>query len=254
MAAEVLFPRDLTPREKDLLLWLLPADRPGYREYRQLVSTWKVAGSGRRGEGNFILTAGTTRVDNDSPLPQIFAYGIVENAECIIAATIRERLDDQVEFEIVSLSGEGIPDELHETRRWTFSSWLPAHPCPNCHGGLRETEMKTGSGRRFVLAVCTRDERIWIYDETSGVNHPVPLTNFYNELMLQANIRDPNIALNSRRFFTDLRDYSDAALSRAFVSYNAQKTKIKLEDTLVIASEVKFSFLQRLRSRILKSN
>jgi hypothetical protein len=252
--SEPALPRELTPLEKNLLLWLLPVERPGYKEYRQLVSLWKVAGKGRRGEGNFILTSGTAQVDNDSPLPQVLAYGVVETPKGAIAATIRERLGDQLEFEIVNLSGEGVPDEFQETRRWTYSSWLPGQPCPNCRGGLRETEMKTETGRRFVLAVCTQDERIWVYDEPSGINHPIPLTNFYNELMVHTTIRDPNIALNAKRFFTDLRNYSDTTLSRAFASYNTLKTKITLEEQILIAKENKSSLFQRIRSRITKSN
>jgi hypothetical protein len=254
VAPEDSFPRDLTPLERDLLLWLLPADRPGYREYRSLISVWRVAAQGRRGEGNVILAPSTTNIDNDSPLPQVFAYGIVEMPTGAIVATIRERLGDQLEVEIVNLRGESLPGELNETRRWTYSTWLPGQPCPMCSGVLREVTLQTDKGRTLVLALCRRDERIWVYDAISGVNHPIPLTNFYNELMLHANVRDPKIALNSKRLFMDLHSYSDASLSRAFASYNKLKTKIQFEDRLQITGEEKPSWFGRLRSRILKSN
>ncbi len=254
MVLKESFPRDLSPLEKDLLLWLLPADRPGYREYRSIVAAWSVAAKGRRGEGNFILASETTEIDNESPLPQVFAYGLVELAHGAIAITIRERLGDQLEYEIVSLEGESLPDVLEEKRRWTFSTWLPKQACPNCLGILREVVMQTERGRRFALALCKNDGRIWVYDEVSGVNHPVPLTNFYNELMLHTKVRDPNIALNSKRLFTDLQNYSDSTLSRAFASYNKLKTKIEFEDQLQITDERKPSLLRRLHSRILKSD
>jgi hypothetical protein len=249
MVPDESFPRDLSPLEKDLLLWLLPPDHPGYREYRSLVESWRVAAKGRRGEGNFILAAGTADIDMDSPLPQMLAYGVVETEGGKIAVGIRERFGDQLEFEIVSLGGESLPDLSTEKRRWTYSSWLPKQACPQCLGILREVDMRTVRGRRLVLALCTRDERIWAYDEMSGINHPVPLTNFYNELMLHANIRDPNLALNSKRLFTDLHSYSDATLSRAFASYNKLRSKILIEDNFQIPEDEKLSWFKRLRMR-----
>ena len=251
MELEDPFPRELSPLEKDLLLWLLPSDRPGYREYRSLVASWRVAGLGRRGDGNFILSQGKTKTDNESSLPQVFAYGIVETTHGRIAATIRERLEDQLEFEIVTLSGESLPDILGEKRRWTFSTWLPKQACPICSSALREVAMQTERGRRVVLALCKQDGRIWVYDEVTGVNHLIPLTNYYNELMLHANVRDPKVALNSKRLFTDLQNHSDATLSRAFASYNKLKTKIAFEDQLQIAGERRLTFFQKLRTRLL---
>ena len=254
MAHEESFPRDLNPLEQDLLLWLLPADRPGYAEYRPLVERWRVAAQGRRGEGNYILAAGSTDVDKESPLPQVLAYGVVETTVGRISMTIRERLGDQLEFELTNLDGSSVPMELSERRRWTFSTWLPHQPCPICGRPLREVTMKTEKGRTLVLALCGGDERIWVYDEASGVNHPVPLTNFYNELMLQANIRDPDVALHARRLFENLADYSDTVLSKAFATYNKLKTKISFEDQLQIPGSPRPSLIQRLRSRFLKTH
>jgi hypothetical protein len=253
MVREESFPRDLTPLEKDLLLWLLPDGRSGYRNYRGLVLSWRVAGKGRRGEGNYVLAPPGTVIDNDSPLPQIFAYGVVESSSGNIAVTIRERFDDQLEFEIVNLQGESVPLELSEVRRWSYSLWQPGQPCPACAGILREVEMKTERSRRIVLALCSSDKRIWVYDEISGVNHPVPATNYYNELMLHTNVRDPKVALDSRRLFSHLQTFSDADLSKAFASYNTLKTKIVLEDPLLLIESKKRSLFQRLRSLILKS-
>jgi hypothetical protein len=251
VAREESFPRNLSPLEQDLLLWLLPADRPGYREYRALVESWRVAARGRRGEGNYILAPGTVAIDVESPLPQVFAYGVVETAGGRISIALRERLDDQLEFEIMNLDGPAVPAVVSERRRWTLSTWLPRQPCPMCGGLLREVGMKTQKGRMFVLALCGKDERIWVHDEASRVNHLIPLTNFYNELMLHANVRDPAVALSARRLFTDLGNYSDAVLSMAFASYNKLKTKIHFEEQLQIAGGLRPSFFQRLRSRLL---
>src|SRR5512137_1211634 len=94
MGSEEIFPRDLSTLERELLLWILPADRPGYAVYRGLVEAWKVAATGRRGEGNFILAKAGTVVDNESPLPQLLAYGAVEFETGDVTVSLRERVDD----------------------------------------------------------------------------------------------------------------------------------------------------------------
>ncbi len=246
MSNDETFPRELTRSERELLVWLLPEDRPGYRMYRELVVKWKVVARGRRGEGNYILGEAGRQPDTASPLPQVFAYGVVEYSSAHVAVTVRERLDDQIEFEIVNLDGERIPDLAEEKRRWSYSSWLPSAPCPQCLGALRKVEMKTGRGLTLVLAICAFDQRLWVFDASSGVSHPIPVTNFYNELMLQKNVRDPKIALNARRLFSDLSDYEDSDLVKAFVTYNALRTKILLDDRIVLQETRKQSMLQRI--------
>lgn len=226
--------RALTDGERELLLWLLPEDRPGYREYRSLIERWKVTAQGRRGVGNYILSPPDVFVDLESPLPQVLAYGIVETDKGDISVTIRERLEQQVEFEIASLGKGDAVQSFREIRRWTFSTWSPQHPCPIGGHMAREVSINTTSGRRMVLAVCAEDERIWIYDNGTGINHPIPITNFYNELMLQTRVRDPEIAFDPRRFFAHLDGYSDTDLVKAFTSYNMIRTKIPLEDAIVI--------------------
>ena len=70
--------------------------------------------------------------------------------------------------------------------------------------------------RAVVLAICTVDRRLWVYDGETGMNRPVPVTNFYNELMLHLNVRDPKVALDSLRLFQDLSGFTDGDLTRAF--------------------------------------
>ena len=82
------------------------------------------------------------------------------------------------------------------------------------------------------LALCAYDRRLWVHDSSTGVNRLIPVTNFYNELMLHKNIRDPGIALDSRRLFADLDAYSDSDLTYAFLTYNKIKTKIRVTGTI----------------------
>jgi len=166
-----LYPRDLRPLERELLLWVLPEDRLGYREYRDLMKTCKVISQGRRGEGNYILAPEGRTADNDSPLPRVLAFGVVATTTGEISVTVRERLGDQVEFEISSPQGEGVTGDFDEVRRWTFSTWFPSQPCPICSYRVREIHMKTRRGHHPVLAICAVDHRVWIHDEPTGVNH-----------------------------------------------------------------------------------
>jgi hypothetical protein len=240
------FPRELSGLERALLLWMLPAERPGYNEYRTLVQEWKVMAQGRRGEGNYILGPVGECADNESPLPQILAYGIVETTSALLSVTLRERLENQLEFEIQSIQGEFDPAQFQETRRWTYSSWLPGVACPSCRRTVREIPMSSGRGQLYVLVACIHDERIWVHDQQSGVNHLIPVSNFYNELMLHKNIRDPNVALNAKNLFRDLGKYSDADLKHAFRTYNRVRSKIALFSDIVV-EEPRQSFFDRMK-------
>ena len=246
MGSDEIFPRDLSAFEHELLLWILPADRPGYAVYRALVGEWKVAAKGRRGEGNYILAKEEVAIDNDSPLPQLLAYGSVRFETGEVTVSLRERSDDQLEFEIIGDHAD-VFTGLQTLRRWTLSDWLPSGSCPCCGGSVREVEMKTGSGRRLVLALCVRDRRLWVYDSRSGVNHPIPVTSFYNELMLQQNVKDPMIALDSRRLFTALGTFRDIDLIQAFMAYNRLRTRVILEEPLEFAKEENLGWLTRAR-------
>lgn len=251
MAGIEAFPRELRPLERELLLWVLPAERPGYKVYSDLVERWMVVARGRRGEGNYILAPVSEQPDNESPLPQVLAYGVVETSSGKVSVIVRERLGDQLEFEIVNLQGEVVPDVLEEARRWTFSTWLPSQVCPICSRSLREVSMQTKQSRSLVLAVCPSDERLWIYEGDSGINYPIPRTSFYNELMLHRNVRDPKIALDSSRLFRDLDTFSDRDLQAAFASYNTIRTKVTVESAILVEPEKKRSFWQRLISKVM---
>lgn len=246
MGSAEIFPRDLSTLERELLLWILPADRPGYAAYRELVAVWKVAAKGRRGEGSYILAKKGSAVDNESPLPQLLVYGTVEFETGEVTVSLRERLDDQVEFEIAGEIADASVG-LQALRRWTLSSWLPSGACPCCGGSLREVVMRAGTGRQLVLAICVRDRRLWVYDDRTGVNHPIPVTSFYNELMLHRNVKDPKIALDSRRLFTALGTFRDIDLVRAFMAYNRLRTKVILDEPLEITEEEHVGWLARAR-------
>jgi hypothetical protein len=254
MGPDKTIPRELTALERALLLWVLPADRSGYAEYRKLVQEWMVVGRDRRGEqGGYVLAAPGLIPDVESPLPPLFAFGLVKTGTDEITVSVRERLGDQLEFEIVTPTGVELAGGLESYHRWTLSEWLPSLPCPGCRGALREVAMKTETGHELVLAVCAKDHRLWVYDAQSGVNHPIPVTGFYNELVLQQKVRDRRRLPDSKRLFTDLGTCSDAALTGAFSSYNRLRTRVFLGEPLVVPTEGSLNWFRRATRRLFKS-
>lgn len=244
-----LYPRQLTSRELEWIDWILPRERPGYREYRDVVRSMPVIGEGRRGKGEIILGHSGAQPDFDEPLAPVFAYGAIETNFGTISITLRGIVNDQISVEIVSHRAEDVQEDFEEFRRWTYSTWKPGDLCPQCQKLVREVPMHAvGRGEEhFVLALCIKDKRLWVFEGASQANRLIPVTNFYNELMLHKNIRDPKVALDSKRLFTDLSSYSDLDLTYAFLTYNKLKTKVQVEGSIVADKKEKRSFVSKLK-------
>jgi hypothetical protein len=246
------FPRMLTAREEGWLRWVLPVERQGYRDAWESICAKAVIGQGRRGKGEIILGGRGEVPDFSAPLAAVFAYGFIETDTGGISVTVREALEGQISVEIVGHRVADLPDEFQELRRWTYSTWSPGKPCQQCEKKVREVRMQSDTGREFTLALCPNDRRLWIFDAAHQVNRPIPVTNFYNELMLHKNIRDPNIALNAGRLFDDLRAYSDADLAGAFRSYNRLRAKVENSGNITVVppadGATPSSFLKKLFS------
>lgn len=219
-----VYPRSLRPKELDLLMSVLPAERSGYREYRELLLKMAVLGEGRRGSGNLVLGYNGDHPDTTSPLGPVVAYGMVETTHDTFSITVREYLGNQVDVEIVSSHGEEIPDRFEEKRRWTYSTWKPGNLLPSSGEPMREVHIDDA----LILGIARKERRLLLHDRSTGMNHLIPITNFHNELMLHKNIRDPKIALNSSLFFQDLDVYGDDDLRAAFIAYNKLKHRVSV--------------------------
>ncbi len=252
MSSPDRFPRELDLHERELLMWVLPENRPGYAEYRRFVEQWPVAAVGRRGEGNYVLAQTGWSVDIESPLPQLFAYGVVEHEQGVLTISVRERYGGQLEFELEGMADRTAVDEFREIRRWSFSEWLPSQPCPSCCSSVREIGMTTTATEQLVLALCSRDCRVWVYDARSGVNALIPVTGFYNELMLHAGVHDPTIALDPKRLFELPGARTDAELIRAFSLYNKIRNKVVLRGDVVIVRDRKLNWIRRVIGALTK--
>jgi len=202
MASEHLeYPRSLSVRESDFLSGILPGERVVYKKYHAILESLTVIGEGRRGNGELILGEKTDTLNFDEPLAPVFAYGMVETNFGAISVTAREFSLGQISIEIVNNKSNTIPDNFVELRRWTYSTWNTGKPCPQCLQPVREVKMVTSENQTLTLAVCPSDKRLWVYDGEEQYIRLIPITNYYNELMLNKNIRDPKIALDSKNFF-----------------------------------------------------
>ena len=248
------YPRPLTSREREWIEWILPPNRPGYNDYLGHIKSLQVIGQGRRGKGEVILARGAMEITFDEPLPPVFAYGAIETNFGTISITLREIVHDQVSMEIVSHRLEEVPREFEESRRWTYSTWSPGDPCPQCQQRVREVSMhaSTAGHEHFILAICPTDKRLWVYDASSKVNRLIPVTNFYNELMLHKNLRDPKVALDANRLFTELPGYFDSDLAYSFFTYNKLKTKVHVEGFIDADKKQKPTVAEKLRKAFSK--
>ena len=223
------YPRPLSAREREWIEWILPEDRPAYASYRTMLKAMMVIGQGRRGPGEIILGAPEDKPDFSEPLTPVAAYGAIETDIGTISVTLREPIHEQLSVEMVCQTVEDIPHRFRELRRWSYSGWQPGNTCPQCLRPVREISLQILSPTmsHAFLALCPTDKRVWVHDRTGGLNHLIPVTNYYNELMLHKNIRDPGIALDASNLFRDLSRYSDGELAYAFMAYNRLKTKIQ---------------------------
>ncbi len=225
------FPRPLTEYEFNLVAWILPEDRPGYAVYRNRLRSLAVIGEGRWGSGDLILGVAGDIPDTSGPMEKILARGFLYTDIGTISVMVHEFDGRQLEIQIADVGGGDVPQNVGIGKRATYSIWLPGEPCPVCGGTMREVSI--GPKPVAVLAVCRSEKVLWLYDGESGINYPIPVTNFYNELMLHKQIKDPDVALKSSNFFALLGEFSDDDLRRAFILYNKSwhRITIRTEET-----------------------
>ncbi|MGA9294577.1 MAG: hypothetical protein WBV81_18450 [Ignavibacteriaceae bacterium] len=242
------FPRKLKELERELLFSILPSDKPGYISYREKIKNKYVLGSGRFGETNLILGNREEEIDILDASSTIFAAGSIIYDEGKIEISINEEIDDKIEFDISPKDYESV-FKGKEIKRWNYSEWIPGQKSPKENSYVREVIISQGN---YILAISSVEKRIWLYDSVSGINHLIPLSNYYNQLMIEKNIRDPNIALKPNLFFGNGNgkhsDYTNIELRNTFISYNKYLRKLNIkEEPLITKSKSKRKFLKFLK-------
>jgi hypothetical protein len=221
-----IYPRELTQREKNWLFTMLPEDRPGYKNFRNKISNSVVIGEGRFGEGNFILGNKGDEPDYTISSAPVFAVGQIFCDNCTIDVIIHEEDEGQIEVDISTLTGNKPPEKAEMKSYHTYSEWKPGDSAPGDEAQIREVHLVKNE---IVLAIAPSHKKIWVYDNSYMVNHFIPVSNFYNEIMKFDDIKDPKIALDPKRLFNKTNEFSDKEIIAGFISYNKQWKRISLD-------------------------
>ena len=224
-----IFPRELTEQELFWLFAALPENKPGYKKYRELIDSLVVIGYGRFGAGNLVLGDQHDVVDLEDSSSPIFAIANITYPEANIYVTIHEEYDDQIEIDIKNLNADAIPEGLTNPKIWNYSDWTPGQKSPNDNGHVREVTLIK---EKLVLAFAPTHKKIWVHNAGSGINHFVPVTNYYNEIMILLQNKNPEKALEPGRMFTDLEEFTDEQLITGFLIYNKRWKKVELDYNL----------------------
>lgn len=214
------YPRTIAGHELEMLLFVLPADAPGYHEYRKAVESMDVIAQGRRGPGHLVLGVPPLRADHDSPLTAVAAFGMIHRREASWSVTVREKLDDQIDVELMS----DHPISTGPRKSWTYSTWKPGDPSPATGQPVRVVPLTETD----LLVIASADRRIWLHNTRLRTNRLIPVTGYHGELMVIEEVKDPSVALNPRAFFESVDQHSDRSLLEAFAAYNRIHPKIVL--------------------------
>lgn len=226
---EKLFPRKLTDKERDLLFSILPESKIGYKVYRDKIERLFIIGQGRFGGGNFILGNKDDKPDLSLQSAPVFAIGTNHYEEALIDIIIHEENDNKIEFDIAVKENIFIPDKLTVIKKWNFSEWVPGQNTPGDDSFVREVVIYPD---KYILAIALSHKKIWFYEKKSGVNHILPVSNFYNELMRVLKIKNEEMFKKPSLFFEKLDSYKDEDLALAFLSYNKYMHKLKIDYSL----------------------
>ncbi len=219
------FPRKLTKEERLFLFFVLPEDKPGYLDYRKKIDHLFVTGYGRYGETNLVLGKKNTSPDLSFASTPVFAIGTAVYNEHEIDITIHEEIDDEIEFDI-SPRLLNVSVKEADLMGWSLSNWKPGEADPRDGKAVREVVIIPG---QLDLAICTNLKKLWVYSYDDKVNHLIPVSNFYNHLMLVKNIRSSEIVLKPNLLFNKLATYTDNELLSAFLLYNKYMKRLKID-------------------------
>jgi len=221
------FPRQLTAAEKTILFSILPESKNGYKLYREKINNLLVIGSGRFGGNNYILGNREAEPDLCIPSSPVFALGTAVSGSNNIDVIIHEESDEQIEFDITSSSELSFENDIRIEEVNCYSNWNPGEKIIFEKVEVREYIISPGS---YILAIVPDLKKIWLHDISTGVNHIIPVTNYFNELMRLKNIRDPKLALKPGNFFEHINEFKNDEIRKAFLMYDKYLSKFNIKD------------------------
>jgi len=246
------FPRRLNDLEKYWLDLILPEDRPGYKLYRDKIENLFVIGYGKFQPFSLILGEKNDKPDLTIPAQNLIATGKFFYEQGSVSVSIFEEFENQIEIDIQSDGFDYlyIPVQalIKKEKKWfTYSNWSPGQNHPFDNSELRVIEIQKGE---IVLVISSHHKRVWIYDYQLQTNRFIPITNFYQELLKVAGIKDIKTITDINFFFTNNKRFSDAQIRVAFIHYNRYWKKFELKKEIIPKSEKK-NFFKKIFERLL---
>lgn len=238
------FPRALRDVEKYWLLLILPEDRPGYKIYREKIENLFVIGYGKFPPYNLILGEKNDVPDLTIPPQPLIAKGIFFYENGSVSVTIFDEFEEQIEIDISSdgFNYQNFQSDLliNKEKKWfTYSNWSPGEKHPFDNSELREIEI---SRDELNLVISPKHKQIWLHDYNLKFNKFIPITNFYQELLKVAEIKDLKTMTNINFIFSNLKRFSDEQIRQAFINYNRYWKKFDLKSKNSVKPEKKNLF------------
>ncbi len=246
------FPRCLSDLEKYWLKLILPENRPGYKIYREKIENLFVIGYGKFPPYNLILGEKNESPDLSIPSQPVIAKGIFFYENGSVTVTIFDEFENQIEIDI---SSEGFNYQqiqsvllINKEQRWfTYSNWSPGDKHPFDNSELREVEIIKNE---LDLVLSPKYKQIWLHDYNLKFNKFIPITNFYQELLKVAGIKDLKTMTNTNFLFSNIKIFSDELIRRAFFNYNRYLKKFDLKSENMVKTEKK-NFFKNIFERLL---
>lgn len=240
------YPRKLNDAELNLLLLLLPENKPGYAKYRNLIHQYYILGEGRFDEGNYFLGNIDDEIDLEISSSPILTSGIVTTDKATFEISINEIQENKIEFSISPYPDE---NEIYKVENViTLSDWMPGKKSPEGN----KVKLFPVDGLNYILVIAPSEHKIWLYEKSSGINYPIPVSNFYNELLRLKRETREEYFQNPNKLFEELDSFSEGEIILSFLLYCKYKRRFNFEhliDKFLTEPQKKKSFFSFFRRK-----
>lgn len=240
------YPRKLNDAELNLLLLLLPENKPGYAKYRNLIHQYYILGEGRFDEGNYFLGNIDDEIDLEISSSPILTSGIVTTDKATFEISINEIQENKIEFSISPYPDE---NEIYKVENViALSDWMPGKKSPEGN----KVKLFPVDGLNYILVIAPSEHKIWLYEKSSGINYPIPVSNFYNELLRLKRETREEYFQNPNKLFEELDSFSEAEIILSFLLYCKYKRRFNFEhliDKFLTEPQKKKSFFSFFRRK-----
>lgn len=184
-------PRKLNRDEIRLLEGIFPENVDFYSAYFSFIKNWYIC---RYENGDPVKV---WLCPDKTTIPDFFVNPVINLAgktheDNFYEFTFFEKSDDTlaIEFDVK------VADNYND---YSLACWKPGDLSP-FGGELITTELP---GSRLVLVRDKAVKRVWIFDAGKNINFILPVTSFYNNLMIVKEVKDPETAFNYDNLFTN---------------------------------------------------